>query len=178
MFYSWFKIGQILVFNKAKTLRNFNDEISIPFRVRLFDCDALRIMSAYQYPIYMNFSCWSLALRSGLLKALVKNRWSPLVGSQKTIYRESMKLWTSFNVNASFLGWDKNWFYSQHFFVQGHSLKALGTTKICVCKQNGIIPVKKVFEEAGIEYEDKIPPAWVINHYIEDHDNLCQLCNV
>ena len=75
----------IIAFNKSKPLENLDEEISIPFRVRLLDCEALRIMSAYQYPTYMTFSNWDIAVRSGLLKAFIKNRWSPLVGSQKTI---------------------------------------------------------------------------------------------
>lgn len=172
MFYCWFKIGLIIALNRRKPLQNFEEEISIPFRVRLLDCDALRIMSAYQYPIYMNFSCWDLFVRSGLLSAAIKNRWSPLVGSQKIIYRKPLKRWTSFNLKASYAGWDENWFYYQHFFVQEDKVKAVGTTKIAAWKQGGIIPVKTVFEEAGINYEKKVPPTWVANHFNEDRDDL------
>jgi len=172
MIFCWFKIGVIIAFHRNKPLQSFDEEISIPFRVRLLDCDALRIMSAYQYPIYMNFSCWDLSARSGLLNAAIKNRWSPLVGSQKTIYGKPLKRWTSFNVKASFAGWDESWFYHQHFFVQDNTVKALGATKFAAWKQGGIVPVQKVFEEAEIEYMEKIPPAWVTHPFSKDRDSL------
>ena len=107
-----------------------------------------------------------------MLDAAIKNKWSPLVGSQKTIYGKLLKIWTKFNVKASYAGWDERWFYHQHFFIQNDQVKAVGTTKFAAWKQGGIIPVIKVFEEAGIDYEIKIPPNWVANHYTEDRDDL------
>lgn len=174
MIYCWYKIGAIIAFNRNKALQSINEEITLSFRVRLFDCDALRIMSAYQYPNYMNFSSWDLAVRSGILRAFIKNRWSPLVGSQKAIYKKPLKLWTRFNVKASCVGWDDNWFYHQHYFIQGNEVKAIGTTKLAAWKNARIIPVLNVFGEAGIEYKIKRPPVWVENHFHQDRDDLNQ----
>ena len=161
MFYSWYKIGLTLLVDHKKTLPEIDSKISMQFRVRLLDCDALRIMSAYQYPMYMNFTSWSLAARSGLLKGAIKNKWSPLVGAQKIVYLSPLKRWSLFSIEASFDGWDDRWFFFKHAFIQEHKIKSFGFTKISAWKNGGIVPVRKVLEECEIKQFNNLPSHWV-----------------
>ncbi len=175
MFYSWYKIGLTLLADHKKTLPKIDSKISIKFRVRLLDCDALRIMSAYQYPMYMNFTSWSLAARSGLLKGAIKYKWAPLVGAQKIVYLSPLKRWSIFTIDASFDGWDDRWFFFKHAFIQEGKIKSFGCTKISAWKNGGIVPVRKVLEECEINHLSNPPSKWVQRLFETDIEDTASL---
>ncbi|MGB5229655.1 MAG: acyl-CoA thioesterase, partial [Eudoraea sp.] len=109
-------------------LRNFQSSLEAgetfkrTFKVRLFDCDGLRVMTAWKYPAYMDFMRWELIARSKLYRAIVKRGLAPTLGSQKIIYRKPLKLWTKFDVVLKTAGWDDKWVYHIHKFEQDGEL--------------------------------------------------------
>jgi acyl-CoA thioesterase FadM len=168
MLYAWYKIASILAIHSNRPLSHIGEEISLSFRVRLFDCDGFRIMSGFQYPTYMYLSSWALCTRARFPKTILTKRWAPVAASQKTIFWRPLKLWSLFTLKVSFAGWDDNWFYHQHVFQQKESVHALGTTRFAVWENRHIVPVVRVLDVIGFDFEEKPPPVWINNQFKED----------
>jgi len=171
MYYIWYKIASILVTDSCRKLSNIDEEVTLPFRVRLFDCDGFRIMSGFKYPVYMYLSSWALCTRTNFAKTLFTNKWTPVAVSQKYVCRKSLKLWAPFSLKVSFAGWDDQWFYHQHIFVRNNKVCAIGATKFAAWHKRKIVPIPVVFDVIGYEYVEKPPPDWVLNQFIEDNDS-------
>jgi acyl-CoA thioesterase FadM len=116
MLYAWYKIASILAIHSNRPLSHIGEEISLSFRVRLFDCDGFKIMSDFQYPTHMYLSSWVLCTRVRSPKTILTKIWASVAASQKTIYWRPLKLWSSFTVKASFTGWDDKWYCQEHVF--------------------------------------------------------------
>ncbi len=171
MYYIWYKIASTLITNSKKQLTDIEDEVVMPLRVRLFDCDGMRIMSGFQYPAYMYLSSWLLCTRTNFPKTILSQKWTPVAVSQKYICRRHLKLWAPFNLKVSFAGWDEKWFYHKHLFLRDKELYAIGTTRFAAWRQDKIVPVPDVFRAIGYDFKDKPPPDWVMNQFKEDIDS-------
>lgn len=171
MYYVWYKIASILITNYHRKLSNLDEEVTLPLRVRLFDCDGLKIMSGFQYPVYMGLSSWALCTRANFAKQVLSGKLTPVAASQKYICRKPLKLWSNYKLKVSFAGWDDKWFYHLHVFVQNSEVCAIGSSKLAAWYGKKIIPVPDVFDAIGYEYKEKNPPDWLLNQFIEDNDS-------
>jgi len=170
MYYIWYKIASTLIMHSRRQLSDIQEEIIMPLRVRLFDCEGMRVMSAFQYPTYMYLSSWLLGTRTNFTKTILSHKWAPVAVSQKYICRKPLKLWTPFSLKVSFAGWDEKWFYHKHLFMRDNELHTIGTTRFAVWHKGKTIPVHEVFRVIGYDFRDNPPPDWVMNHFKEDID--------
>lgn len=172
MFYCWLRLGSILISESLKSPIDIHDELSLSFRVRIFDCDGLRVMSAFQYPNYLYLTSWGHVIRMGLLKISIRKKWAPVVGSYKFIFRKPLKLWSTFNVRICFAGWDDTWFYQQVLFEQDQNVKALGFTKLGIWKNNHTLSLEECFEATQFEGGHNPPPERILNLFVDDKTNI------
>src|SRR5688572_18304834 len=135
MIYYWFHLIKILMERHFRKPVDIEEELSRTFRVGLFDCEGLRVMSAFKYAIYMDFLRWEMVARSKLFAEFVRKGIAPALGSQKIIYRKPLKLWTKFTVRLQTAGWDEKWIYHVHKFEQRGEIKALGVTRALIWKK-------------------------------------------
>jgi acyl-CoA thioesterase FadM len=178
MIYYWCRLGLILLFNAFKPHWNLNDEVSIKCRVRLLDCDGLQVMCGNQYPMYMDLGRWLQVAKAGFVKLAIKNKWAPVIRSQKIIYLKPLRLWSLFTVKVSLIGVDKKWIYHQHLFEQNGSIRAIGVTKACVWKNKRRIPIEEVLNDSRIIYEDKPLPSWTREMFPDSHERLNYFSNI
>lgn len=85
MFYYWYRIIRILIAKNFQKQINIEEVLSRTFTFRLFDCDGLRVMTAFKYAAYMDFICWEMIARSKLYREIVLKGLAPTLGSQKII---------------------------------------------------------------------------------------------
>ncbi|WP_019669994.1 acyl-CoA thioesterase [Eudoraea adriatica] len=167
MIHYWITIIKILVLRNFQSPVEAGQTIKRTFKVRFFDCDGLRVMTAWKYPVYMDFMRWELIGRSKLYNAIVKRGLAPTLGSQKIIYRKPLKLWTKFDVVLKTAGWDEKWIYHLHNFEQDGELKAIGITRALIWKRDVPGVLSEIMQEAGIS-QAKEPPLWVKELYAND----------
>ncbi len=168
MIHYWYTIIKILILRNFQSSVAINESITRSFRVRLFDCDGLRVMTASKYPAYMDYLRWELIARSKLYKAIVGRGMAPTLGSQKIIYRKPLKLWTKFNIRLETSGWDDKWVYHIHYFIQDDYTKAIGVTRALIWKKDVPHILADIIKEAGGPSVAEPPPAWVMKLFEDD----------
>lgn len=169
MVYYWFTVLKILVVRNFQSSVKYDQTIKRTYRVGLFDCDGLRVMTASKYTVYMDFIRWELIARSKLFKAIVKRGLAPTLGSQKIIYRKPLKLWSKFDIILENAGWDEKWVYNIHYFEQNKEIKAVGITRALVWKRDVPSVLGDIMKEiGGVEKSD--PPAWVLDLFKKDKE--------
>jgi len=167
MFYYWYTVLKILILRNFQTSVNYDDTIRRTYRVGIFDCDGLRVMTASKYAVYMDFIRWELIARSQLYKAIVKRGLAPTLGSQKIIYRKPLKLWSKFDVVLEAVGWDEKWVYLVHNFEQNNEVKAVGVVRSLVWKRDISSVLSEIMNEIGAPLT-KTPPVWVSDMFKDD----------
>lgn len=171
MFHYWFTIGRMLVSRYTRPRVRPDVTIRRRFRVRIFDCDGLRVMTAAKYPMYMDFIRWEMIARSPLFDAIVKRGLAPTLGSQKLIYRRPLKVWTTFVVELELAGFDDKWMYHIHRFLQNGEVRAIGITRALIWKRDVPTALPELLTFVGIT-EPRPAPPWVLALFANDRDIL------
>lgn len=104
-----------------------------------------------------------LAVRTGLGKQLLKNRWGLVVAGSSIQYRKRVRLGDKVTIKTRLLGADERWLYiEQTMWVKGkatsHALLRTGITNIRTGK---VIDTKTVFTALQLNVADYPIPEWV-----------------
>ncbi|MBA4381445.1 MAG: hypothetical protein C0406_02665 [Sideroxydans sp.] len=70
--------------------------------------------------------------RSGLLKAMFKRNWIPVIAEHTMTYKKPLNIFEHYEVKLEVLRWDEKFFYMVHTFKVGERVVAEGTSKGCV----------------------------------------------
>jgi len=167
MLYYWYVLFKIIIRRKFQNELEHDEILSTAFRVRLLDCDGLRIMASHRYFQYMDYGGWELIARSRLFKVIIKRKVFPGMVSQKIIYKRPIKVWTKFNLITEIAGWDKKWIYHVYKFEQEGIIKAIGVTKGIAWRKNVIVSMDDLFKDVGA-IKRKKTPQWILEIFAND----------
>src|SRR5688572_2897005 len=170
MVHYWFRIVWILIARRFQSQVDIEEELTRTFRVRLFDCDGFRVMTAFKYAAYMDLIRWEMIARSKLFNEILPKGLAPTLGAQKIIYRKPIKLWTKFTLRLQTMGWDEKWVYHIHKFEQSGEVKAIGITKALIWKKDRPQILREILQNIAVKNLDKKPPEWVANLFHTDTD--------
>ncbi|MFY0627626.1 MAG: thioesterase family protein [Reichenbachiella sp.] len=173
MIYYWYTILKILILKNFQQRIAYDQTIRRTFRVGIFDCDGLRVMTASKYPVYMDFLRWELIARSKYLKIFINRGLAPALGSQKIIYRKPLKIWTKFDVVLKSVGTDEKWIYHVHYFEQKKEIKAMGITRAVPWKKDVTVSVPDLVKQLGAS-EIIEPPSWVLKLFDDDNEIMAK----
>jgi acyl-CoA thioesterase FadM len=170
MFYYWYHIVWILIARRFQSQVDIEKELTRTFRVRLFDCDGFRVMTAFKYAAYMDLIRWEMIARSKLFNEILPKGLAPTLGAQKIIYRKPIKLWTKFTLRLQTMGWDEKWVYHIHKFEQSGEVKAIGITRALIWKKDKPQILREILQNISVKNLDKKPPEWIANLFRADTD--------
>lgn len=173
MLYYWFTIARILLGRRWQQPVAFNATIRRHFRVRLLDCDGLRVMTASKYPAYMDLVRWEMIARSPLFRIMWRMGLAPTLGSQHLVYRKPLKRWTRFSVELELAGYDDKWFYHIHRFEQEGEIKAIGITRALIWKRDKPTAMTELLHEVGAT-APMPPPVWATTLFDADKELLAR----
>ncbi|OIR19217.1 hypothetical protein GALL_00960 [mine drainage metagenome] len=91
--------------------------------------------------------------RSGLLKAMFKRNWIPVIAEHTMNYKKPLGLFARYRVRTEVTHWDEKYFYMKHVFSKGERIMAEGTSKGCVYAR-GVGVVKPVDAFAAVEMDN------------------------
>jgi acyl-CoA thioesterase FadM len=120
-------------------LSQFRDRISadnlmskLSLRVLPNDLDINFHMNNGRYLTICDLNRVDLFIRSGLMKAMFKRGWIPLIAEHTMTYKKPLSMFERFEVNLQVTRWDEKYFYMTHTFRTSERIVAEGTSKGCV----------------------------------------------
>lgn len=120
---------------------------------------------------YMNnASFWTITeigqmdflFRTGLYKFCRRYHWSPLVGSQKMVYKKPLKRFERFQLKSKIIFCDDKWLYFEQTFLKNGQLIANSLVKVIFRGKDGSIPIQQILTVLG--HELNLPHKPLINH--------------
>ncbi|HJW42876.1 MAG TPA: thioesterase family protein [Geothrix sp.] len=133
----------------------------LAFRVWPNDLDVNVHMNNGRFLSVMDLGRFDLTFRTGLGRAMLRNRWKPLVGAVTMRYRRSLDPFERYELHTRLLGWDAKWFFlEQRFLKRGGELAAEGVVRALFRGRDGNVPVAEVLRQMGYEGpEPELPEA-------------------
>lgn len=89
----------------------------LDFRVWPFDLDLNIHMNNGRYLSIMDLGRMDLIVRFGIMKRVIKNKWSPILASAKIRYRKPLTPFQKFRLETRVTWWDEKWFYMEQRFI-------------------------------------------------------------
>jgi acyl-CoA thioesterase FadM len=110
-------------------------ESVLHLRVLPTDLDLNLHMNNGRYLSLMDLGRLDLLIRTDLAKALVGQRWQPLVGAANLRYKLSLLPFQRYTLHTKVIGWDEKWFYIEQRFKRNRRTIAVGLVK-CLFRGN------------------------------------------
>jgi acyl-CoA thioesterase FadM len=106
-----------------------NDESTIEYRVWPTDLDFNLHLNNARYLSFMDLGRLDLLARLGLLKPMLRLKWTPIVGAVMLRFRRGLDPWMRFTLHSRVLGWDEKWFYLEQRFLKDGEVYASGLVR-------------------------------------------------
>ncbi|HEV2146192.1 MAG TPA: thioesterase family protein [Longimicrobiaceae bacterium] len=133
------------------------DESAVTFRVWPNDLDVNLHMNNGRYLTLMDLGRLDLIVRLGVLGALRRRKWGPVVGSLKIRYRRSLLPFQTYEIRTRLLCWDHRWFFVEQRFERRGELIAIALVKGLFLGPEGRVPTQAVVDASGFRVQS--PPA-------------------
>jgi len=109
----------------------------------------------------MNFGRYDFIIRSGLLKTMIKNRWTPLIGSAVARFRRSLPLFACIEIHTRLLSWDEKYGYFEQKVIHKKKIAGVLYTKGLFRAPGRNVPMPEVFKSLNINPEKSPIPEFV-----------------
>ncbi len=129
---------------------NLTSELKL--RVLPNDIDINFHMNNGRYLTICDLNRVDVFARSGLLKAMFKRNWIPVIAEHTMTYKKPLNIFEHYEVKLEVTHWDEKYFYMKHTFHKGERIVAQGSSKGCVYAR-GVGVVKPVDALAAIEQD-------------------------
>jgi len=128
-------------------------------RIGVFEADVLRLrvwpndvdfnfhLNNARFLSVMDYGRIHLLARGGVVKMVLRERWTPVVGAVWMTYRRSLALWAPFTLSSRMVGWDERWFYMEQVFTGDDGLAAVGWVKGALLGKDGAVKPQRVMEQ-------------------------------
>ncbi len=104
----------------------------LSLRVLPNDIDINFHMNNGRYLTICDLNRVDLFIRSGLMKAMFKRNWIPLIAEHTMSYKKPLSTFERYEVKLEVTHWDEKYFYMTHVFTRDERIMAQGTSKGCV----------------------------------------------
>ena len=116
------------------------EEDVLRMRVGLQDIDFNLHLNNARYLSFMDYGRVHLMAASGILTPVLREKWTPLVGSVSITYRRSLALFQTFTLSTRVLCWDEKWFYMEQIFYGSKGLATHAWVKMLFRGPSGNLP--------------------------------------
>ena len=147
-----------------KALTPPQDRSVLTFRVWPLDLDPSLHMNNGRYLTIMDIGRLDLLARSGLLRAVVRHKWTPIASTISIRYRRELRLFTRFRLETGLLTWDDaSVVMEQLFLIDGGerdgqiAARALFKGGLYDRAAKTFVPVARLMSEIGVEAVSPVP---------------------
>ena len=134
------------------------------FRVWPHDLDLSLHMNNGRYLTLMDLGRLDIMLGSGLLRAALRHRWTPIASAITIRYRRELRPFQKFRLETRLINWDKTLVVmEQTFFIAGGSrdgqvaARALFKGGLYDRSSKTFVPIARLMETIGVSAESPAP---------------------
>lgn len=110
---------------------------AIRFRVWPNDLDLNGHLTNSRYFALMDAARYDMVIRSGTWDVWKRNKWFPVVASQRIRFRKSLAPWTTYTIRTRTLGWDERNLYIGQVFERAGVVHAEATIRASILQKGG-----------------------------------------
>ena len=148
---------------RALTMRAGPDgdgESVLEFRVWPTDLDFNLHLTNARYLSFMDLGRLDLLAQLGLLKPMLRLKWTPVVGAVMLRFRRGLDPWMRFSLHSRVLGWDDKWFYIEQRFMRDGDAYASGLVRVLLRGREGSLAPSTVLAAFGRPVRSpELPPS-------------------
>jgi len=151
------------------------DTSVLRFRVWFHDLDAIGHMNNGRYLTLMDLGRTDLMLRSGLLRAAIRHKWTPIASAILIRFRREMRLFQSFRIESRIVFWDAMVVVIEHVFIivggrhDGQAAaRALFKGGLYDRRAKAFVPIARLMEETGVTATPPEPSAEIAAYLAAD----------
>jgi acyl-CoA thioesterase FadM len=133
------------------------DASCLNFRVWPHDLDISMHVNNSRYWALMDLGRIDLIIRSGLWRAVVRNRWAPIVNAARIRFRRELTPFRRFRIETRIVAWTDTFVIMEHRVLKvgraGRdivSAVALASTGLYDRRAKSFVPVERLFAELGL----------------------------
>lgn len=153
----WFRLLWLLLTNPFRPRLAAPFEASLlAFRVWPHDLDTSLHMNNGRYWSLMDLGRTDLMLRTGLWRAVLRQRWVPVVNAGTIRFRRELRLFRPFRVETRILCWSESWLVMQHRVLSrgrdgGEIVAAVALVRAALYDRAGksFVPITRLMAEIG-----------------------------
>lgn len=160
----WLRLVWLLLTTRSRGPLALPDGVSaVSFRVWPHDLDMSMHMNNGRYLTIMDLGRLDVMARSGLMRAAIRHRWTPIASAIKIRFRREMRLFDCFRLETRLLAWNQFTVVMEQVFyfekgprsgqVAAHALFKGGLYDRSAAK---FLPISRLMEEVGVRAES--PP--------------------
>ncbi|HPL64248.1 MAG: acyl-CoA thioesterase [Syntrophales bacterium] len=138
-----------------------SDESVLEMRVMPGDVDFYPECNNGRHLTLMDLGRIDLAIRTGLMKTVMKKGWGLMVAGASVRYRYRLRLFDKYKLRTQFAGSDDRWMYFHQWTERDGTVCSSALIRGALTSRSGLVPVKEVFAAIGIPAWDKELPEWV-----------------
>ena len=178
----WLRLLSVIVaaFLRPK-LNPASDASVLHFRVWPHDLDASLHMNNGRYWTLMDLGRADLVIRSGLWRAVLRNRWTPVVGAGEIRFRRELSLFRPFRIETRIAAWTDTFIVMEHRVLtrarDGSDILAaiaLVRTALYDRRAKSYVPVARMLAEVGVQAAVSPAPSPAIAAFLAAEDALRQ----
>lgn len=166
-FYRYTKsiVKAISAHKKGDTV-DLSDTAEMTFRCSLTDIDNFLEMNNGRVLTLYDFGRTDFAIRSGLGKKLLTNRWGLVVAGSTIQYRKRIRAFDLVTIKTRIAAIDERWIYvEQSMWVKGKPCSTV-LLRTGITKGGRVVETQKVLEALG-KPDWKMPPTGYVAEWIE-----------
>lgn len=168
----YLRLLRVLLGGWIQASSHYADTTISRFRVWLHDLDAFGHMNNGRYLQIMDVARTHWMVRTGVLRAIRRNRWAPLLGGGFIRYRHSLKMFQSYRVHSRLLCWDDRWFFLEHVFADRRERPvAIGITRAALRKDSAWVSSGEIVDHVHRGAESPPMPRYV-REWVELEDRM------
>ena len=144
----YLRLLRVLIRSWFENDARYSEAVETDFRVWPHDLDAFGHMNNGRYLQIMDVARTHWMKRAGVVAAIGRNRWAPILGGGFIRFRYSLLLWQPYRVRSRLLCWDKQWFFLEHVFIDGRGRHvAVGISRAALRDKSRWVPTERVVHE-------------------------------
>ena len=159
--YPFFRLFSTTIKSIASPKLDIHEMSETSFRCHPWDIDMFFEANNGRLITLYDLGRFDLAIRTGFIKMLKKERWGLVVAGSSIRYRRRVRMFDKMIMRTQFIGKDEKWFYlNQSIWVKGQPTSSVLFRTGVTCK-NGTVPTEDVAKALNVKHWQTIDSDWL-----------------